>query len=64
MHLEAVAMDHLIDNSGGLFCPIRIQLDPVSARARLAGNGQERRPVPDAGIDRGRTAKSGSADRP
>jgi hypothetical protein len=53
MHLKAVAMDQLIDNGRGLCCTIRIQLDPVSARARLVGNRQERSPVPDAGINRG-----------
>jgi len=53
MHLKAVAMDQLIESGRGLFRTIRIQLDPVSARARLVGNCQERRPVPDAGINRG-----------
>jgi hypothetical protein len=52
-HLKTVAMDHFIDNGGGLFCPIGIQLDPVSARARLAGNCRESDPVSDAGINRG-----------
>ena len=53
MHLKAVAMDQLIDHGRGLFQTIRIQLDPLSARARLAGNCQERCPVPDTGINRG-----------
>ena len=64
MHVEAVAMNQLIDNSGGLFRAIRIQLDSVPARARFSGNGQERCPVPDAGIDRGERRSLGSAGRP
>src|SRR5258708_7312168 len=46
-------MNQLIDNGGGLFRAIRIQLDSVPARARFSRNGQERSPVPDAGIDCG-----------
>jgi hypothetical protein len=46
-------MNQLIDRSGRLFLAIRIQLDSVPARARFSRNGQERCPVPDAGIDRG-----------
>lgn len=45
-------MDQLIDNGGRLFRAIRIQLDPVPARARFCGNCQERCPIPDAWIDR------------
>ncbi|SPE31846.1 hypothetical protein SBA3_1820011 [Candidatus Sulfopaludibacter sp. SbA3] len=55
MHLKTVAMDHFIDNGGGLLCPIGIQLDPVSAGARLGGNGQERSPM------QGSTAENGDA---
>jgi len=64
MHLKTVAMDHFIDNGGGLLCPIGIQLDPVSAGARLGGNGQERRPVPDAGINRGEWRRWVAQTRP
>jgi hypothetical protein len=39
VHVEAVAMNHLIDNSGSLYRAIRIQLDSVPARARFFGNG-------------------------
>jgi hypothetical protein len=39
VHVEAVAMNHLIDNGGGLFRAIRIQLDSVPTRARFSGNG-------------------------
>ena len=39
MHVEAVAMNDLIDNSGGLFRAICIQLDSVPARARFSGDG-------------------------
>ena len=39
VYVEAVAMNYLIDNSGGLFRAIRIQLDSVPARARFSGNG-------------------------
>jgi hypothetical protein len=52
MHIEAIAMDQLIDNGGRLFRAIRIQLDPVPARARFCGNCQKRCPIPDAWIDR------------
>ena len=31
MHIEAVAMNQLIDNRGRLFRTIRVQLDPVAA---------------------------------
>src|SRR5438105_40535 len=57
MHIEAVAMNQLIDNGGRLFRAIRIQLDPVPAHARFCGNCQERRPIPDAWID-GRNRRS------
>jgi hypothetical protein len=46
-------MNQVIDDGSGLFGAIRIQLDSVPARARFCRNGQERGPVPDAGIDRG-----------
>jgi hypothetical protein len=52
MHIEAIAMDQLIDNGGRLFRAIRIQLDPVPSRARFCGKCQERCPIPDAWIDR------------
>src|SRR6266487_60831 len=52
MHIEAVSMNQLIDNGDSLFRAIRIQLDPVPARARFCGNCQERCPIPDAWIDR------------
>jgi hypothetical protein len=52
MHIEAIAVNQLIDNGGRLFRAIRIQLDPVAARARFCGNRQERCPIPDAWIDR------------
>jgi hypothetical protein len=45
-------MNQLIDNRGGLFHAIRIQLDGVPARARFFRNCQKRRPVADARIDR------------
>ena len=35
VYVEAVAMNYLIDNSGGLFRAIRIQLDSVPARTIL-----------------------------
>jgi hypothetical protein len=46
-------MNQLIDNRGGLFRTIRIQVDPVSADEGFACNCQERCPVPDAGINGG-----------
>jgi hypothetical protein len=52
MHIEAVAMNQLIDNRGRLFRTIRVQLDPVAARARFCSNCQERCTVPDAWINR------------
>jgi hypothetical protein len=45
-------MNQLIDNCGGLFRAIRIQLDGVSARARFSRNCQKRSRVADAGIYR------------
>ena len=45
-------MNQLIDDRGGLFRAIRIQLDPVPARARFSRNFRKCRPVPDAWIDR------------
>jgi hypothetical protein len=51
MHIEATALDHLIDHSGGLLRAIPIQLDPVPARVRIARNLKECGPIADTGVD-------------